>query len=223
MNTDSRASHLGGADHSMSMRGTTGAHGMGDLSPDQQLNSTTGNQGTWLDSWFVRMVTYCKTGRLLVISTAHARWMLRELQRRGFTQQQASRAEIWISRGDWGLKGAKHTLGIQDFWPTDRQLQSCQCELFPTSALKAAYEQGRSFEREELTRKASHVVPQTPSDELKEQRALHRENLLEILRLKRALAEAMETISRMQSEHDRLIKKIDRLKSAPEEIVSAVG
>lgn len=214
MNTDSRASQLGGADHSMSMRGNTGAHGTNDLSPDQQqLNGTADKQGMWLDNWFVRMVTYCKTGRLLVIGTGHAQWMLRELKRRGYTTAQASRAEIWITSGDWGLKGARHTLAIQDFWPTDRQLQSCQCELFPTSALKAAYEQGRSFERDKLVRS---VTPVAPSDELKASRAHNRENLLEILRLKRELAEANETIAGMQTEHDRLLRQVDRLRSAPE-------
>lgn len=205
MNTDSRASHLAGANHSVNVCNTTGANAAdARLPPDQH----------WLDSWFVRMVTYCKVGRLLNVETAPSQWMLRELKRRGFTKSQSERAEIWIVGGDWGVKGARHTLAIQDFWPTDRQLQSCQCELFPSSALKVAYEQGRSFERDKATNQSRIASPTTPSEEVATLRVLQRENLMEILQLKSELAEAKDTLSRMQSENDRLLKRIDKLQNA---------
>ena len=57
----------------------------------------------------------------IVVDPNRALFYASELDIRGYNDDQAARARIWIIYGDWKYRGSDPTLEMSDFFPDDEQ------------------------------------------------------------------------------------------------------
>ena len=79
----------------------------------------------WIDQLSARLLSL----KSVQVNSDRLALMMLDLHRRGYTQDQARKAECWIIYGDWKYRGTSPTIEIGDFDPSPEQIKSVQDRL----------------------------------------------------------------------------------------------
>ncbi|MBL7997722.1 MAG: hypothetical protein JNL32_03695, partial [Candidatus Kapabacteria bacterium] len=88
-----------------------------------QTNDEPQSPRVRIGSWLLSMVPKIMTTRDGYDITPELQRWTAYLLACDFTENQAARAELWITRGDWSYKGKGARLEGSDFFPSDAKLK----------------------------------------------------------------------------------------------------
>ena len=99
------------------------------LATKSSSNEQMPPDNSWILEWLIELqAKILQTRNCYDITGVIKRWEV-YLISQNFTKNQAKRAELWITRGDWSYKGKNSVLEGSDFFPTDEKIR----DLLPAS------------------------------------------------------------------------------------------